>query len=509
MTGPAKLGFRVNAGEGKVPKEMSFIRTCPLILLLAGCVANPFPLPARAESLAGLSPEKLVAEEWIEQNEARLKATNQRIWSAAELGLEEHQSSEALIELLRQNGFKVQRGVADMPTAFVASYGSGKPVIGILAEYDALPGLSQTAAPQREARAGAESGHGCGHSIFGTASSAGAIAVRQALEKQKLKGTIRLYGTPAEETLIGKVYMAKAGLFDDCDAVLHWHPGDKTDAGYETSKAMVSAKFAFRGLAAHASSFPHEGKSALDAVELMNMAANFWREHLPEDARVHYVISDGGGQPNVVPPRAEVWYYLRADKHREVERMFERLVNMAKGAMLMTGASYEVKIDSETHEVLPNLPLAQLVHKNLTLVGPPQFTEAEKAFAKKTQAELEKTFDYALSERIESLPAAPERRKGSTDVGEVSWRVPTAGLRVASWTYGAPSHSWHVAACTGMSIGEKGMLVASRTLAFTALDLFTDSGQIRKAREDFEKARAGAEFKSLLSKDQKPPVKIR
>jgi aminobenzoyl-glutamate utilization protein B len=486
---------------------MTSIRAYPLLFLLAISIANPFVL--LAGSRAGLSQEKVVADEWIEQNEARLKATNRRIWSAAELGLEEHQSSECLIELLSENGFKVQREVADMPTAFVAAYGSGKPVIGILAEYDALPGLSQTAAPQPEARAGAESGHGCGHSIFGTASSAAAIAVRQALEKQKLKGTIRLYGTPAEETLIGKVYMAKAGLFDDCDAVLHWHPSDKTDAGYETSKALVSVKFAFRGLAAHASSFPHEGKSALDAVELMNMAANLWREHLPEDARVHYVISDGGGQPNVVPPRAEVWYYLRADNHRDVQRMFERLVNMAKGATLMTGTSYEVKIDSETHEVLPNLPLAQLLQKNLTLLGPPQFSEAEKAFAKKSQAELSETFEYSLSEKIESLPAAPGKRKGSTDVGEVSWRVPTAGLRVASWTYGAPSHSWQVAACTGMSIGEKGMLVASRALAFTVLDLFTDPGQIQKAREDFQKSTAGTEFRSLLKKDQKPPVKIR
>src|SRR6185503_8431675 len=193
--------------------------------------------------------------------------------------------------------------------------------------------------------------------------------------------------------------------------------------------------------------------------------------HLPEDARVHYVISDGGGQPNVVPPRAEVWYYLRADNHRDVQRMFERLVNMAKGATLMTGTSYEVKMDSETHEVLPNLPLAQLVQKNLSLLWPLQFSEAEKAFAKKSQAELGKTLEYPLSEKIEPLPGAPEKRKGSTDVGEVSWRVPTAGLRVASWTYGVPSHSWHVVACTGMSIGEKGMLVASRALAFSALDL--------------------------------------
>jgi aminobenzoyl-glutamate utilization protein B len=333
--------------------------------------------------------------------------------------------------------------------------------------------------------------------------------VRNALEKHRLNGTIRLYGTPAEETLIGKVYMARAGLFDDCDVVLHWHPSDKTDAGFETSKAMVSVKFAFSGLAAHASSFPHQGKSALDAVELMNVGANFWREHLPEDARVHYVITQGGGQPNVVPPRAEVWYYLRADAHRDVVRMFERLMDIAKGASLMAATTMEWKIDSETHEVLPNLPLAQLIQENLNLVGPPQFTEEDKGFAKRTQAELGKSFEFALSEKIDPLPTVPEKRKGSTDVGEVSWRVPTGGLRVASWTFGAASHSWHVVACTGMSIGEKGMLVAARTLAFSALDLLTDPSRIQKAQDDFKKRKAGADFTSLLPKDQKPPSKIR
>jgi aminobenzoyl-glutamate utilization protein B len=456
-----------------------------------------------------LSPEKGAAEQWIRENETQLHEINQHLWSLAELGLEEHQSSKTLARFLSANGFQIEMGVADMPTAFVASYGSGKPIIGILAEYDALPGLSQRPSPQQEPRSGATNGHGCGHSIFGTASAAAAIAARHSLEKHGLKGTIRLYGTPAEETLIGKVYMANAGLFDDCDAVLHWHASDKTDAGYETSKAMVSAKFSFKGLAAHAASFPHQGKSALDAVELMGVGANFWREHLPEDARVHYVITDGGGQPNVVPPQAEVWYYLRADSHADVEQMFDRLMQIAKGATLMTGTTFEWRIDSDTHELLPNLPLARLVQANLELLGAPRFTEEEKAFARKTQEALGKSFDYPLSERIEPLPAMPEKRKGSTDVGEVSWRVPTGGLRVTSYTFGAPSHSWYVVACTGMSIGDKGLFLAARTLACTALDLFTNPTELQDARADFEKRKTGTVFKSLLPQGQKAPAKIR
>ena len=456
-----------------------------------------------------LPPEKATANNWIGQNESRLKAVNQRIWSLAEVGLEEQQSAATLTELLIEHGFKIERGVANMPTAFTASFGSGKPVIGILAEYDALPGLSQAVSPRQELRPGATNGHGCGHSIFGTASTAAAIALRHALEQHQLRGTVRLYGTPAEETLIGKVYMAQEGLFDDCDAVLHWHPSDKTDAGFETGKAMVSVKFSFKGLAAHASSAPQEGKSALDAVELMNMAANLWREHLPEDARVHYVITDGGGQPNVVPPQADVWYYLRADKHGDVEKMFARLMKMAEAASLMSDTSFTSTIDADTHEVLPNLALARLIHQNLTLLGPPQFDEAEKEFARKSQAALGQSFDVALSERIEPIRDAPVKRKGSTDVGEISWRVPTGGLRVASWTYGAPAHSWHVVACTGSSIGEKGMLLAARALAFTAIDLVTQPDELQKAREDFQKRRGTEEFRSLLPKGQKAPARIR
>ena len=458
---------------------------------------------------AQMTKEKTTAGDWIKQNDAKAKEINQRIWSLAELGLAEQQSSQTLSDWLAANDFKIERGVANMPTAFIASYGAGKPIIAILAEFDALPGLSQKASPLREEREGAANGHACGHSIFGTASTAAAMAARYAMAKHNLKGTIRLYGTPAEETGIGKIYMLKEGLFNDCDAVLHWHAADETRSSYGTTKALVSLKFTFHGLAAHASRSPHEGRSALDAVELMNIAANFLREHLPEDSRIHYVITDGGGQPNVVPPAAQVWYYLRADKHSEVEYMFQRLTDIAKGAALMTGTTVEWRVDSDTHEILPNLPLSQIIHKNLAFAGPPQFTAEEKNFARKTQESLKGPFKYALSETLEKLPNAPERGKASTDVGDVSWTVPTGGMTVASYTYGAPGHSWQIVACTGMSIGEKGMLVAAKALAYSALDLLMNPDWLKQASADFEQRKSGYNFISLIPAGQKAPAKIK
>ncbi len=458
---------------------------------------------------AQLPAEKRAASDWITQNDARLVAVNRRIWQLAELGLQEHQSSATLSDWLGENGFTVEKGVAHMPTAFIASYGSGKPVIAILAEFDALPGLSQKAAPEREAREDNANGHGCGHSVFGTASTAAAIALRHAMAKHNLPGTIRLYGTPAEETGIGKIYLVKAGRFDDCDAVLHWHAGDRTQSSFGFTKALVSVKYGFRGLAAHASRSPHEGKSALDAVELMNVAANFLREHVPEDARMHYVITDGGGQPNVVPPTAQVWYYLRADKHHTVEYMFQRLADIAKGAALMTGTTVESQVDSDTHEILPNWPLAQLIQKNLELVGPPQFNEEEKAFARKTQEPLPNKPELALAETIEKLSAEPEQGKASTDVGDVSWKVPTIGFTVATHTLGAPGHSWQIVACTGGTIGEKGMAIAAKTLTYSAIELLQSPALLKQARADFEQRKAGYNFISLIPEGQRAPASIR
>jgi aminobenzoyl-glutamate utilization protein B len=453
------------------------------------------------------------ADRWIEQHADTLRAMNRRIWIRPEVGLQEHRASKDLAALLEREGFKLQWGVAGMPTAFVATAGQGRPAIGLLAEYDALPGVSQAALPERTPRRENpeyDAGHACGHSVFGVASTAAAIAAWKGMQSARMQGTVRLYGTPAEETGIGKVYMSRAGLFDDLDAALHWHAGDKTRVSYNTCKAVVSVKYRFTGRSAHASMSPAAGRSALDAVELMNIGANYMREHLPEDARVHYVITDGGGQPNVVPPTAEVWYYLRANAHRDVERMLERLRDIADGATRMTGTSVAERLDSDLFEMLPNRPLSELLQRHLERVGPPGFDDAERDFARRTQSDLTDPPEAPLFEEVMPLADAPWHMPASTDVGNVSWRVPTGGLNVACYTHGAPGHSWQIVACTGMSIGEKGMLVAARTLAGAAIELAADGKQIQRARQDFETRRAGtAAPQSVLPPDQNVPTAIR
>ena len=459
------------------------------------------------------SPPYQVADAWIAANAETLRAVNQRIWSHPEVGLEERYSSEQLIALLEREGFTVERGVAGMPTAFVASAGSGTPIVGVLAEYDALPGVSQAAVPERRERtenAQLDAGHACGHSVFGTASTAAAIAALQGAKSTGMAGTIRLYGTPAEETGVGKVYMARAGLFDDLDAAFHWHAGDKTRVSYMTCKAVISVKFRFFGLSAHASMSPHEGRSALDAVELMNVGANYLREHLKDDARIHYVITDGGGQPNVVPPTAEVWYYLRADHHADAEYILERIREIADGAARMTRTTMQEKIDADSFELLPNRELSELLQRHLERVGPPVFDDAERRFAKKTQAELTNPPEEPLSGEIVELQNEPWHMNASTDVGNVSWRVPTGGLNAACYTNGAPGHSWQIVACTGMSIGEKGMTVAARTIAGAMLEFMSDGHLRARAQEDFEQRRHLYPMpQSALPEGQQAPASIR
>jgi aminobenzoyl-glutamate utilization protein B len=459
------------------------------------------------------SPPYQVADAWIAANAETLRAVNRRIWSHPELGLQEHYSAAQLIALLEREGFTVERGVADMPTAFVATAGSGSPIVGVLAEYDALPGVSQAAAPERRARdenPQLDAGHACGHSVFGTASTAAAIAALRGMRSTSMAGTVRLYGTPAEETGVGKVYMARAGLFDDLDAAFHWHAADKTRISYMTCKAVISVKFRFFGLNAHASMSPHQGRSALDAVELMNVGANYLREHLKDDARIHYVITDGGGQPNVVPPTAEVWYYLRADHHADAEYMLERMREIADGAARMTRTSVEEQIDADSFELLPNRELSEVLQRHLERVGPPVFDDSERRFAKRTQAELVEPPDEPLHEGIVEFRDEPWHMNASTDVGNVSWRVPTGGLNVACYTNGAPGHSWQIVACTGMSIGEKGMIVAARTIAGAMLEFMSDAHVRSRAQEDFQQRRnLYPEPQSALPKDQRAPASIR
>jgi len=408
----------------------------------------------------------------VEARRAADRAMALELWNWAEVGYQEVQSSARLQKELRDAGFTIRTGVAEMPTAFVAEYGSGKPVIGILAEMDALPGVSQAAVPERSPLRGRISGHACGHHLFGTASTSAGIALKNWLASNRRSGTIRIYGTPAEEGGAGKAYMVRAGLFDDVDVALHWHAGDRNTVTNEPTLANKSAKFRFYGVAAHASAAPERGRSALDAVEAMNFMANLMREHMPEDARLHYIITRGGDAPNVVPEFAEVFYYVRHRNPQVMAELFDRLVKTSEAAALGTGTRVEHEVIHGAFSLLPNDVLANVVDGNLRKAGGITYDAAEQAFAEKLLPTLGKT-DIALGSEREIQPIGNRLGQGSTDVGDVSWTVPTIGFRAATWVPGTPAHSWQAVAAGGMSIGFKGMENASRVLALTAVDLFT------------------------------------
>jgi aminobenzoyl-glutamate utilization protein B len=401
-----------------------------------------------------------------------------------------------------------------MPTAFVASYGKGRPVIGILAEYDALPELSQEATGTRKAMPGRTTGHGCGHCALGTAAVGAALAVKEVMAKHGLPGTIRVYGTPAEETVIGKVYMTLDGQFKDLDACLHWHPGTKNRIEYGTTKALISAKFTFHGLPAHASGSPDRGRSALDGVELMNVGANYMREHVKQTNRIHYVITKGGAQPNVVPATAQVWYYVRADAHEDAERQFDWLRDIADGAAKMSRTKVSMSIDTDCHEIIPDLPLSKVIERNFRRVGGPKFDEADRKLARALQEPLRADFglkeERPLNEHIEPLPARPyPAQGGSTDVGDISWHIPTGGLTTACFAAGSPGHSWQNTAAIGSPIGHKGLLVAAKVLAMSAVDLLQDEKTLKEARADLDKRLGGRKYTTRIPKGQKAPKSIR
>jgi len=442
-----------------------------------------------------------------------LVAVNQDIWNFAELGLEEHRSSARLIGVLKKAGFKITEGVAGMPTAFIAEYGSGSPIIGILAEYDALPELSQEAGGARKAVPGRTTGHGCGHCALGTAAVGAAIAVKEVYDKHKLKGTIRVYGTPAEETLIGKIYMLLAGLFRDLDVCLHWHPGSQNRITYSSSKALISARFTFSGVPAHASVSPDKGKSALDGVELMNVGANFMREHIKDSSRVHYVITNGGQAPNVVPATAQVWYYVRANNHHDAEAHFDWLKDIAAGAAKMSRTKVAHTIDADCHEIIPNLPLSKLILRNFKKVGAPKFDQPDLDLARHLQTSLRADFGLKepklLNDAIDELPAQPDHNAGSTDVGDISWHVPTGGFSAACFAAGSPGHSWQNVAAIGSPIGHKGMMVAAKVLALSAVELLQDAAVLKEAQADFRGRMKDVEYTTVIPKGQKAPRSIR
>ncbi|WP_420601031.1 amidohydrolase [Flagellimonas sp.] len=428
----------------------------------------------------------------------------QQIWNLAEMGYLEDKSSALLQKTLSDEGFSINKGVAGIPTAFVAEYGSGYPVIAILGEYDALPGLSQEAVAEKKS-AGKAAGHACGHHLFGTASTAAAIAVKNWMKKNKTKGTIRFYGCPAEEGGSGKVYMVREGLFNDVDIALHWHPGSQNAASAGAALANKSAKFRFYGTSAHAAGAPERGRSALDGVEAMNNMVNMMREHIPQEARIHYVITDGGKAPNVVPNFAEVYYYARHNKRDVVIDIFDRIVKAAEGAALGTGTTMDYEMIGGTHELLPNLTLQKLMHDNLSKVGGITYTDEERAFAEKISKSLSyETLDVKRASNVQ--PYKEEARAyGSTDVGDVSFAVPTVGMGAATWVPGTPAHSWQAVAAGGTSIGNKGMMVAAKTLSLTAIDLFENPNTIEKAKAELEERR-GKDFKYIPLLGDRPPA---
>jgi aminobenzoyl-glutamate utilization protein B len=431
-----------------------------------------------------------------------------QIWSLAEVGYQEEKSSALLQQELRRAGFAVEAGVAGIPTAFVASYGSGRPVIGVLAEFDALPGLSQAAVPRRQPVPGLAAGHACGHHLFGTASVAAGIAVKEWMARTGQRGTIRVYGTPAEEGGGGKIYMVRGGLFDDVDAALDWHPGSENDAGPGTSLANISGKFRFRGVSAHAAGAPWSGRSALDAVEAMNHMVNLMREHVPDGSRIHYVITSGGSAPNVVPDFAEVYYYARHRDVKIVRDVWERFEKAAQGAALGTGTSVEVEVVNGVYPLLANESLARVIDANLRRVGGLAYTADERTFAEQISATLTGDRpDLRAAERVEAFSISDAG--GSTDVGDVSWVVPNSGFSTATWVPGTPAHSWQAVAAGGMSIGHRGMLNAAKTMAMSVVDLFADPKLIAAARAEFEAKRgAGFSYRPLIG-DRKPPLDYR
>jgi len=464
-------------------------------------------------AIAALASSPLAAQERdpaaeVEAQGNRIERVAQQLWEWAELGYLEERSSGLMMQELAAEGFTIETGLADIPTAFVAEWGEGGPIIAILAEMDALPGITQSAAPTRDPVAGKHAGHACGHNLFGAGSLTAAIAVKNWLEATGTPGRIRLYGTPAEEGGSGKVYMTRAGLFDDVDIAIHWHADDENSAAARTTLANRSAKFRFSGISAHAAGAPERGRSALDGVEAMNMMANMMHEHMPQDARMHYVITYGGVAPNVVPDFAEVFYYVRHPDPEGVDAIWERLENAAKGAAIGTSTEVKWEVIHGNNPLLVNETLAKVMDAKLRGVGGVTYTAAERAWAAKIHASLGEAAK-PLESAAEIAPYGKSLGYGSTDVGDVSWTAPTVGVRTATWVPGTSAHSWQAVAASGHSIGQKGTQVAAKAMALMAAELFVNEELRDAARAEFDAARGeNYTYKSLLG-DRSPPLDYR
>jgi len=462
---------------------------------------------------------------YLEHEDEKLAYLAKEIWDHPEIGLQENFASDLLAKECEDAGFSVERGVGQMPTAFVASWGEGKPIIGVLGEYDALPGLSQELRAEKIPIDNGGPGHGCGHNLFGTASFAAALAVKTMMEQNNLPGTIRFYGCPAEETLVGKTFMAKDGVFDDLDAAVCWHPGDTNQIWHSSSLAMNSFKINFHGVAAHGAAAPHLGRSALDGAQLMDVGVNYLREHIIQEARIHSVITSGGQAPNVVPAYAQIWYFVRAPQRSQVDEIYNRMLDIAKGAALMSGTTYDVDFVTGCYDVLPNSVMSTLMLEKLQEAGTISFTEQEKAFGKQLQStfptgSLDYSFDSLkknasggftkadlenpLWEQVIPFKAEPQVMPGSTEVGDVSYITPTGQLTTTCWPFGTPPHSWQIVASSGSSIGAKGMLHAAKAMALTAFDLLTKPDLLAAAQQEFKKMTEGKPYVSPLPEDAVP-----
>ena len=461
------------------------MRACAILLF--GAVTLGAQPPKAAPNTASMLSA-------LDAASAHYSTVAKQIWTFAEVGYMEQKSSALLQSELSAAGFRVKAGIAGEPTAFIAEYGSGKPVIAILGEFDALPGLSQDTVPVRKPLRAGGPGHGCGHHLFGTASAAAAIALKQWMQANNVNGTLRMIGTPAEEGGAGKVYMVRDGVFSDVDAVIAWHPGDDNSVTGERSMANISGKFRFHGVSAHAAAAPERGRSALDAVEAMDFMTNYLREHIPDGSRIHYIITDGGKAPNVVPDEAEVYYVVRHVDMAVVKDIWSRVVNAAKGAAIGTGTTYDLQLVGSVYSLMPNETLAKVQQRALEKVGGFTYTADERAFAERLQkSDAFTAVPLEATAKVKPL-AIGAAGTASTDVGDVSWVVPTVQLSAATWVPGTAAHSWQAVAAGGTTIGYKGMMVAAKTMALTGADLFGSPSTIDAAKAELV-AKRGPTFK--------------
>lgn len=443
----------------------------------------------------------------IRQHEETAWDNALKIWGWAEPGYQEEQSSKLLSDWLASHDFRIRKDLAGIPTAFTAEVGQGRPVIAILGEFDALPGLAQEGVPYRSVPEGGYYGHGCGHHLFGAASGLAAIALAEQIQSGELKGTIRYYGCPAEEGGSAKVFLVREGFFDDVDVALHWHPSSQNSAGDRSSLARIAVKFQFRGKSAHAAGAPEQGRSALDAVELTNHAVQLLREHVPEETRIHHIITSGGDAPNVVPNFAEAYYYVRHPHGSTLRGIYERVLKCAKAGALATETELKVVNEGGILELLPNNTLAEVTLNKLRELNDLSLTDDETEFALKIQSTLDAPDPLDTLQQVRNRSG--EVGKGSTDVGDVSWVVPTTGFSAACWVPGTPGHSWQAVACGPTTIAKKGMLLAARVVTATAIELMTKPEIIQAAQEEHKRRLGSHGYDSLMAPEQQPPLNYR